>query len=58
MSISNEMILANDILNEIIKRQAHEVAHELAKAATLFPSFHIFDEIPACIFDLIFNEMI
>jgi len=33
-------------------------AHELAKAATLFPSFHIFDEIPTCISDLIFNEMI
>jgi len=33
-------------------------AHELAKATILFPSFHIFDEIPACIIDLIFNEMI
>ena len=43
---------------EFIRRQANEVAHELAKAATLFPNFHIFDEIPACITDLIFNEMV
>lgn len=43
---------------EFIRRQANEVAHELAKAATLLPSFHIFDEIPTCITDVIFNEMI
>jgi len=29
---------------EFIRRQVNEVAHELAKATTLFPSFHIFDE--------------
>nr|ABD28710.1 Polynucleotidyl transferase, Ribonuclease H fold [Medicago truncatula] len=43
---------------EFTRRQANEVAHELAKAATLGPSFHIFDESPTCISDLIFNEMI
>ncbi|AES71213.1 hypothetical protein MTR_3g071490 [Medicago truncatula] len=43
---------------EFTRRQANEVAHELAKAATLGPSFHIFDESPTCISDLIFNKMI
>jgi len=43
---------------EFIKRQENEVAHELTKAATLLPSFHTFDEIPTCITELIFNEMI
>jgi hypothetical protein len=43
---------------EFVRRQTNEVARELVKAATLFPSCHIFDEIPACITDLIFNEMI
>lgn len=39
-------------------RQANVVAHELAKAATSYSSFHIFDETPASITTLIFNEMI
>jgi hypothetical protein len=43
---------------EFIRRQSNEVAHELAKAATFLHSFRIFDEIPAYITDLIFNEMI
>jgi len=34
---------------KFIRRQANEVAYELAKADTLFPSFHIFDESPAYI---------
>jgi len=34
------------------------VAHELTNAATSSFSFRIFDEIPAYITDLIFNEMI
>ncbi|XP_024640514.1 uncharacterized protein [Medicago truncatula] len=43
---------------EFTRRQANEVAHTLAKAATSSSSFRIFDEIPTCITDLIFNEMI
>jgi len=43
---------------EFIMRQANEVAHELAKAATSSISLCIFDEISACITDLIFNEML
>jgi len=43
---------------EFIRRQTNEVAHELTKAATSSTSFRIFNEIPTCITDLIFNEMI
>jgi len=43
---------------EFIRRQTNEVVHELSKATTLFSNFYIFDEIPTCISDLIFNEMI
>jgi hypothetical protein len=43
---------------EFIRRQANEVAHTLAKAATFSTSFQVFDDIPTCITDLIFNEMI
>jgi ribonuclease HI len=43
---------------EFIRRQANEVAHTLAKAATSNTSFQVFDDIPTCITDLIFNEMI
>jgi len=43
---------------EFIRRQANEVAHALAKAATSSTSFHVFDDIPTCITDLVFNEMI
>jgi len=43
---------------EFIRRQANEVAHTLAKAATSSTSFHDFDDIPTCITNLIFNEMI
>ncbi|XP_024634509.1 uncharacterized protein [Medicago truncatula] len=42
---------------EFIRRQANEVAHALAKTATSSTSFLVFDDIPACISDLIFNEM-
>ncbi|XP_024626609.1 uncharacterized protein [Medicago truncatula] len=43
---------------EFTRRQANEVAHTLAKAATSSSSFRIFDEIPTCITELIFYEMI
>jgi len=43
---------------EFIKRQANEVTHTLAKAATSNTSFHVFDDIPTYITNLIFNEMI
>jgi len=43
---------------EFIRRQTNEVAHTLAKAATSSTSFHVFHDIPTCITDLIFNEMI
>jgi len=43
---------------EFIRRQANEVAHTLAKAAIFSTSFRVFDDIPTCITDLIFNEMI
>jgi len=43
---------------EFIRRQANAVAHELAKASTSLTSFRIFDDVPTCIHDLIFNEML
>ena len=43
---------------DFIRRQSNGVAHELAKAFTSSTSFGIFDGIPTCITDLIFNEMI
>jgi hypothetical protein len=43
---------------EFISRQANAVAHELAKASTSLTSFRIFDDVPICIHDLIFNEML
>jgi len=43
---------------EFIRRQVNEVANEVAKATTFLHNFRIFDEIPAYITDLIFNEMI
>jgi len=41
---------------EFIRRQTNEVAHELVKITTSIHNFCIFDEIPTCITDLIFNE--
>ena len=43
---------------EFIRRQANAVAHELAKASTSLTSFCIFDDIPTCIHDFIFNKML
>jgi len=43
---------------EFIRRQANSVAHELAKASTSLTNFHIFNDVPTCIHDLIFNEML
>ena len=43
---------------EFSRRQANEVAHELAKTTTSSTSLCIFNEIPSCITNLIFNEML
>jgi ribonuclease HI len=43
---------------EFIWRQANEVAHTLAKAASSLASFHLHIDIPPCIRTLIDNEMI
>jgi ribonuclease HI len=43
---------------EFIRRQANEVAHNLAKVAPCLASFHIFTDIPTCIQNLIINEML
>jgi len=40
---------------EFIRREANEIAYELAKATTFLLSFRIFNEIPSYITDLIFN---
>jgi hypothetical protein len=42
---------------KFMRRQANEVAHILARAATSLPSFHLFIEMPDCIEKLIDNEM-
>jgi len=34
------------------------IAYTLAETATSSTNFHDFDDIPTCIMDLIFNEMI
>ncbi|GAU29840.1 hypothetical protein TSUD_223860 [Trifolium subterraneum] len=54
------VILATNLVNshvKFIRRQANEVAHRLARAATSLASFHIFIDIPTCIYDIIMNEM-
>ncbi|MCH93742.1 replication protein A 70 kDa dna-binding subunit, partial [Trifolium medium] len=43
---------------EFIKRQANEAAHALANVAPSLPSFHISIDIPACIQNIIMNEML
>jgi hypothetical protein len=53
-------ILATILVNshvKFIRRQANEVAHRLAREATSLASFHIFINIPTCIYDIILNEM-
>jgi hypothetical protein len=53
-------ILATSLVNshvKFIRRQANEVAHRLAREATSLASFHIFINIPTCIYDIILNEM-
>ncbi|XP_058768333.1 uncharacterized protein LOC131642063 [Vicia villosa] len=42
---------------KFIRRQANEVAHVLARAATCFDSFQVFTDVPICIHFLIANEM-
>ncbi|GAU43413.1 hypothetical protein TSUD_398900, partial [Trifolium subterraneum] len=54
------VILATNLVNshvKFIRRQANEVAHRLAREATSLASFHIFIDIPTCIYDIIMNEM-
>jgi len=43
---------------EFVQRQANEVAHELAKAATLSASFQILVNILDCIEHILSNEML
>jgi ribonuclease HI len=43
---------------EFVRRQANEVAHNLAKAATLSASFQILVDVPNCIEHLLINEML
>lgn len=43
---------------EFFRRQANEVAHELAKASLFEPNFRIFYDVPTCINDLIANEIL
>jgi ribonuclease HI len=53
-------ILTTSLVNshvKFIRRQANEVAHRLAREATSLASFHIFINIPTCIYDIILNEM-
>ncbi|CAJ2675491.1 unnamed protein product [Trifolium pratense] len=53
-------ILASNLVNsdvKFIRRQANEVAHRLAGAATSLASFHNFITIPSCIYNIIIIEM-
>ena len=43
---------------EFVRRQTNEVAHKLAKAATLSASFQILVDIPNCIEHILINEML
>jgi ribonuclease HI len=43
---------------EFVRRQANEVAHNLAKAATLSASFQVLVEVPNCIEHILINEML
>jgi hypothetical protein len=43
---------------EFVKRQANEVAHSLAKAATYLTNPQIFVDIPHCIEHILINEML
>jgi len=43
---------------KFVRRQANEVAHQLAKAATLSTSFHILIEPHFCIEHILSNEML
>ena len=42
---------------EFIRRQANEVAHRLARAATFYASIQDFTVLPDCIQDVLINEM-
>jgi hypothetical protein len=43
---------------EFVRRQANEVAHMLAKAATLSASFQVLVDIPDCIEHILINEIL
>jgi hypothetical protein len=54
------MLVTNFVNSDVkfIRRQANEVAHKLARVALSLASFHIFSDIPTCIYDIIIiNEM-
>jgi len=57
--VSNFVVpIEQTLMSKFIRRQSNEVVHELDKTTTYSASFCIFDEIPTCITDLNFNEMI
>jgi ribonuclease HI len=41
-----------------IRRQANRIAHSIARAALSWSRRHVFDVVPLCIHNLLFNEMI
>jgi hypothetical protein len=54
-------MLATSLVNshvKFIRRQANEVVHKLVRVASPLASFHIFSDLPTCIYDIIIiNEM-
>ena len=56
-----KQLLVNSFQNsnvEFNRRQANEVAHELAQRALFNPSSHIIDDdVPSCICHILANEM-
>jgi ribonuclease HI len=56
--IRNMLSVSYDFEVESIKRQANMVAHTLARATISRPSRYIFEFIPLCIEQLLYNEMI
>jgi hypothetical protein len=51
------IILYYKLKVEFIRRQANEVAHRLARAATFYASIHYFTVLSDCIQDVLINEM-
>lgn len=40
-----------------VRRQANVVAHSLTKVITSWPCVHVFNLLPSCIMDSVFNDM-